>query len=85
MSGAVFFKLPLTYHPSIGALDRECRLMLLRADTFLFELLREMQIRAEGGKALPEEWVAHIQHEHEKILVKLHQKGCVGVEAFESI
>jgi hypothetical protein len=40
-------------------------LLLLQADTFWFELLLEKQVRAEGGKALPEEWVAHIKRERE--------------------
>jgi hypothetical protein len=66
------------------ALDRECHLMRLRAETFAFELLQEKQVRSEGGNALPEEWVAHLEREREKILVALHQNGCtcVGVEGY---
>jgi hypothetical protein len=56
--------------------------MRLQAETFGFELLREKQVRSEGGKSLPEEWVAHLEREREKILVKLRQNGCVGVEGY---
>ena len=64
---------PDTPVPSTRPFDRECHLLRLLADTFAYELNREMQLRLEGAVPLPVEWVDYLERERQKILDKIHQ------------
>jgi hypothetical protein len=64
---------------SVHALDK----LRLLAETFAYELEREMRIRSAGGPSLPQEWVAHLEHERQEILDKIDQSKYDGLDELE--
>jgi hypothetical protein len=52
--------------------EQECFYLRLLAETFAYELQREMQVRSEGGPWLPQEWVVALERERQEILDKIH-------------
>jgi hypothetical protein len=53
--------------------EQECFYLRLRAETFAYELRREMQVRSEGGPWLPQEWVVALERECQEILDTIRQ------------
>jgi hypothetical protein len=53
--------------------EQECFYLRLRAETFAYELRREMQVRLEGGPWLPQEWVVALERECQEIQDTIHQ------------
>jgi hypothetical protein len=48
--------------------EQECFYLRLHAETFAYELRREMQVRSEGGPWLLQEWVVALERERQEIL-----------------